>query len=97
MPKRTALLSVLCALLLAIGLDADFCYTGPCRPGIPGTRIYWQCGSSGSLPYYSCCAGEGWDWAYGYCYTDSQCREGSFVCYYYYDGIYGSDVNCCSR
>jgi hypothetical protein len=97
MRKHIALLAVLCTVLFAMALNADFCYTTICQPGIPGDRIYWQCGSSGSLPYYSCCAGWDWEWADGVCYTDSQCKEGSHACYYRWNGTFGSDINCCPR
>ncbi len=100
MPKRLpqfVLASFLFTLLLPIPSNADFCYTTMCQPGIPGSRIWWQCGDSGRLPYYSCCAGYGWDWADGVCYTDSGCKEGSHACYYSYEGIYRVDTYCCPR
>ncbi len=92
---RGALLLALVGLMTPMSVVADYCYTALCRPGIPGDRIWYGC--KYNFGVYACCAGEDWDWADGECFTNSQCGEGSFVCYYRYNGTYGADENCCSR
>lgn len=86
----------LSVILGPAALRANSFYTVPCRPGIPGARINWTCGSNSGI--FTCCAGFDRLWAYGRCYEDAQCGPGSYVCYYPGDDyIYRTEAHCCAR
>lgn len=84
-------------LLLVASQDAvvaGTCSTAPCNNNARGTKINWNCGSTGGT--YACCDSDCSTSSSGGC-GGAGCSQGSFTCSWYNtcDDLFQSYSYCC--